>query len=350
MKAGLALALVAVCVTALQAGSAETYPNIDVFSVDARGRVTDLTMSPALDTSPSPSRDGSRIAFVSSRDGLPQIYVTGAASKTAARLTTSPFDDQIVAWNGAGKTSIAWSPDGRRIAFDVQNATFPPTCQKDCVVWSVYLINADGTGLHSIATEARSPAWSRDGRLLAYEDGVTPDGEATGIAIDRINGTRVRIPVFNGDSSVGPVWSPRRNELAFQASPGWVYTVRADGTGRHRITRGVNPAWSPDGASIAFARGGMLLRMSRTGAGIRRLASGWAAVGYPAWSPGGRAIAFFARTAVGSGAPQIAVAAVTGGRPRPLAPATGYDGGPAWLGRTGSLLFARCVAPPGCPA
>ena len=349
MRIRLALAAVAVSATALPAASAATYPDIDVFTVDARGHVRNLTTNPALETSPTPSPDGTRIAFVSSRGGKPEVYVMRATGGTAKQLTTSPFDDQVVAWNDAGKTSIAWSPDGKRLAFDVQNATYPPTCQKDCVVWSVYILNADGTGLHSIATEARSPAWSRDGRMLAYEDTVTPDGTAIRIAVDRLNGSRVLVAALNYDSSVGPSWSPRRDELVYQANH-YLFTVRAEGTERHRLGRGETPAWSPDGASIAFARGGSLFRMSRTGTMVRRLASGWATVGYPAWSPGGRAIAFFARTRVGSGAPQIAVAPVTAGRPRRLAPAAGYDAGPAWLGRTGSLVFAGCGAPPKCLA
>jgi Tol biopolymer transport system component len=349
MRIRLALAAVAVGATALPAASAATYPDLDVFTVDARGHVRSLTTNPALETSPSPSPDGTRIAFVSSQGNKPEVYVMPATGGTATRLTTSPFEDNAVAWNDAGRTSISWSPDGKRLAFDVQNATYPSTCEKNCVVWSVYIVGADGTGLHSIATEARSPAWSRDGRLLAYEDGVTPDGEATGVAVDRLNGTRVRIHAFNADSSVGPAWSPRRDELAFQAG-GRVYTVRADGAGLRRLARGTTPAWSPDGGSIAFARGGALLRMSRTGTAVRRLASGWATVGYPAWSPGGRAIAFFARTRVGSGAPQIAVVPATAGRPQRLAPVPGYDAGPAWLGRTGSLVFAGCGTPPKCLA
>ena len=244
MKAAFALAIVTVCATAVAGASAETYPNFDVYRVDARGHLTDLTSNPALDTSPSPSPDGSRIAFVSSRSGSPEIYAMSASGGAPVRLTTSPFEDQTVAWNDAGKTSIAWSPDGKRIAFDVQNATFPPTCQTNCVTWSVYIVNADGTGLHSIATEARAPSWSRDGRVLAYEDLVTPYGESLGIKLDFINGTRIRIRAFNADSSFGPRWSPRRDELVFQAN-GSVYTVRRDGSGRHRLTRGLNPRSCP---------------------------------------------------------------------------------------------------------
>jgi Tol biopolymer transport system component len=338
--------LAAIGLAALPA-AAGTYPDVEIYTVNPRGRITNLTRNPALDTSPSPSPDGTRIAFVSSRDGEPDVYVKPATGGTPTRLTTSPFDDQIVAWNGAGKTTIAWSPDSKRIAFDVQNASFPPTCQKNCVTWSVYLVNVDGTGLHSIATEARAPAWSRNGRLLAYEDLVTPYGEALGIAIDSVNGSRVRLRAFNADSSVGPTWSPRRDELAFQAN-GSVYTVRADGAGRHRLVRGSNPAWSPDGQSIAFARGGTVFRMSRSGSALRRIASGWRSVRLPAWSPGARAVAFFATPSHGSS--QIAVAPAAGGRPQRLAPAVGFDGGLAWLGRTGLLLFTRCVSSAACPS
>ena len=58
-----------------------------------------------------------------------------AAGTGARRVTKSPFtpaggspdDADKVASNDAGTTSIAWSPDGTRLAFDAQNATFSPT-------------------------------------------------------------------------------------------------------------------------------------------------------------------------------------------------------------------------------
>lgn len=341
MKARLALAVVAVVATALPA-AAETYLNFEVYTVNARGRVTNLTANPALDTSSSPSPDGTKIAFMSSRSGQLDLYVMPAAGGPATRLTTSPFADQTVAWNDAGSTSIAWSPDSKRLAFDVQNATFPPTCQHNCVTWSVYLINADGSGLHSIATEARAPAWSRDGRKLAYEDLVTPFGEALGAAIDNIDGTRVRWRAYNADSSAGPVWSPRRDELAYPAN-GFVYTARVDGTGRRKLARGRGPTWSPDGAAIAFTRDGAIFRMTRAGTAIKRLATIGAVAGPPTWSPGGRAIAFAARP--GKSFMQLMVVPAAGGKPQRLAKADRLDSGPRWVGRTGLLVYARCVCP-----
>jgi Tol biopolymer transport system component len=337
MRAVSALAIVAACAAVLPAADAETYPNVDVYRADAGGRLTDLTPSPALDTSPSPSPDGSRIAFVSSRSGSPEIYVMRAAGGAAVRLTTSPFDDQMVAWNDAGKTSIAWSADGKRIAFDVQNTTYPPTCQKNCVVWSVYLINSDGTGLHSVATEARSPAWSRDGRL-AYEDTVTPYGEALRVAIDRLDGSRVLVAAFNPDASVGPSWSPRRNELVYQANHA-IYSVGAIGQNRHRLSRGAQPTWSPDGSAIAFVRDGAVYRVARTGVAIKRLTPGRRAAALPAWSPDGRRIAFLGgggrQTILLADASRLAYPGTLRGPP-----AGTFDTGPEWARRGGALLFA----------
>ena len=212
------------------------------------------------------------------------------------------------------------------------------------MTWSVYIVNADGTGLHSIATEARAPSWSRDGRVLAYEDLVTPYGESLGITLDFINGTRIRVRAFNADSSFGPRWSPRRDELVFQAN-GSVYTVRGDGSGRHRLTRGLNPTWSPDGTALAFVRGGAVLRMTRTGMRIKRVAVAGKTAALPAWSPGGRAVAVLAMPATGS--LQLAVVPSGGGRLQRLTAAARFDTGPFWLGRTGSLVAAACRS---CPS
>jgi TolB protein len=61
----------------------------------------------ASDTSPSWSPDGSRVAFVSSRDGNWELYVVDVASGVELRLTKDPATD----------VAPVWSPDGRQLAF-----------------------------------------------------------------------------------------------------------------------------------------------------------------------------------------------------------------------------------------
>jgi len=66
-----------------------------------------LTDSKGIDTSPSFSPDGSKLAFVSERGGSPQIYILELLTKVVKRIT----------FNGNYNNSPVFSPDGKKIAF-----------------------------------------------------------------------------------------------------------------------------------------------------------------------------------------------------------------------------------------
>ena len=66
-----------------------------------------MTNNPADDFSPSISGDGSKIAFVSNRDGGDEIYIMDANGSNQTRLTNNPADDSEPSFNG----------DGSKIAF-----------------------------------------------------------------------------------------------------------------------------------------------------------------------------------------------------------------------------------------
>ena len=71
--------------------------------------------------------------------------------------------------------------------------------------------------------------------------------------------------------------------------------MHTDGSGQHRLTRGLAPAWSPDGALIAFAgpsgSSGIITLVRPDGTGLRQLPHTEGGE-YPSWSPDGIRIAF----------------------------------------------------------
>jgi dipeptidyl aminopeptidase/acylaminoacyl peptidase len=85
-------------------------------------------------------------------------------------------------------------------------------------------------------------------------------------------------------------------KLVFQTSNGGdIYVINADGTGLRRLTDGMEPAWSPDGTKVAFARwegeSPGIYVIDEDGSN-ETLVFGWVEAKGPAWSPDGSRIAF----------------------------------------------------------
>lgn len=292
-------------------GRAEALRDVEILSIDLAGRQTNLTANPALDMSPAIAPDG-RIAFVSTREGRPDLYVMDADGSDVRRLTRSPFsvtgraeDEDVVSCCDFGDTQVAWAPSGRRLVFDATNGYVPRVCFRNCVTWDAYMIGDDGSGLRLVAPGGKAPAWSPTSQSLAYLDGVDPFGVARDVAIKRLDGSRVRFAAArNPVSYLGPVWSPRGNEIAFHVavprSGLWISVVRADGGRRRLLSLGNRPAWAPSGDRLAFLgrSNGLeyrLLTMSSAGGRKRVHTPPALSVEGVAWSPDGRTIAYVAR-------------------------------------------------------
>jgi TolB protein len=131
-------------------GNAELY-RVNAVDGPLKGR---LTNHPGIDSSPSLSPDGSQIAFVSNRQGSPQIFLMPASGGTPRRLTFQGHYNQTPRFNPNPETPIiAFTGRDERGVFDV--FTLDLRTNKAERVTQDHGSNSD-------------PAWSPDGRLLVY--------------------------------------------------------------------------------------------------------------------------------------------------------------------------------------
>jgi dipeptidyl aminopeptidase/acylaminoacyl peptidase len=95
------------------------------------------------------------------------LYVFDLAAKSLTQVTSGDYDD----------TKPAWSPDGKRLAF-TSNRSPDPDRNYNNDIWVVSADNADkGAHLDQITTnpgDDNSPAWSPDGKWIAYVTQIEP--------------------------------------------------------------------------------------------------------------------------------------------------------------------------------
>src|SRR5882762_4028402 len=128
-------------------------------------QLTKLTADTSSASDPAFSPDGSRIAYVSQRDGNAEIYVMNADGTGAARVTNDPQPD--------GRP--AFTPDGQAIVFHSSRAAPPAPAGKQ-QIWTVSL---DGTGLTQLTRDSvnASPTVSPDGQTIAYVSSRNKDSD-----------------------------------------------------------------------------------------------------------------------------------------------------------------------------
>jgi TolB protein len=206
--------------------------------------------------------------------------------------------------NGKGLSKLtgngaypAWSANGKSIAY----AHSKGTDKVGQPLSAIYKMNAKGKKQKKLTKGNRGdtyPSWSPNGKKIVFtRRRKNDDAGRTDIYVMKANGKKAHQLKKGGGQ---PVWSPNGNKIAFIGSGTFIYTMKANGK---RLTKlkpakaGAGLDWSPDGRMITFDDGASVYTMKANGKQIQEITKGgFGKTGLggesPAWSPDGEQIAF----------------------------------------------------------
>lgn len=211
----------------------------DVYVADWDGHNARALTSGGINLLPGLGPDGT-VAYTSYRRGRPDLYAQKPGGEARALVQT-----------GQMATGVAYSPDGKRIAFAMSQGENT----------QIYVANADGSDSKRITDTPyginSSPTWSPDGKRIAF---VSNRGGSPQIYVMSADGSGARRLTFQGNYNQTPDWSPRGDLIAFTARDERnafdLFTVNVDTGKITRLTQdqGNNeePVFSPNGRLILF--------------------------------------------------------------------------------------------------
>lgn len=213
-----------------------------------RGKPKQITAGPESKFAPEFSPDGARLAFCQdySGDENHDIFIYDLRTGATRNLTPDTPDETINPY-------LAWSPDGKRLAFVSNRAG----------QFATYIIDVDEPSQVKRVTQHSysdsSAEWSPAGQYLAVN--ALGEGQDTWVILVALDSGATKIvggaegPV---DASM-PRWAPDGRRIVFQSNTPGICAIMTYDLATGALTthppltnEAVEPDWSPDGARLAF--------------------------------------------------------------------------------------------------
>ncbi|MBS1789111.1 MAG: PD40 domain-containing protein [Acidobacteria bacterium] len=212
---------------------------------------TQLTRTPGQEIYPSLSPDGKLLVYTSDKAGNWDIYLQRVSGATPINLTKD---------SAANDIQPAFSPDGEQIVF-----------RSDREGGGIFVMGATGEKVRRLVEGGYNPAWSPDGREVAYSIGSfarpSERGNFPG-SLRVVNVATGRTRQVTETDAVQPNWSPHGDRIAYwgirRGGQRDIWTIGERGGEPVAVTSDSaldwNPVWSPDGRYLYFAsdRGGSM--------------------------------------------------------------------------------------------
>ncbi|TDD63631.1 hypothetical protein E1298_43540, partial [Actinomadura rubrisoli] len=232
-----------------------------------------LVRGPQCDMLPVRSPDGTRIAFTRRIDGRSEAWVMNADGSGQRKVTDI----------AGGR--LTWSPDSTRLAY---------MGEKDggAQIFAVALQGKAVTQLTTDSSDKDDPMWSSTGRVVFWSkrDGIeqlfTLDPGRPSAPWTKLSRDRIR--------AVDPAWSPDGKQIAYTRGPSAqsdIWVMDANGANARPLAASadheMDPGWSRDGRWVCYVRGQVarpeVRAIKADGTGDRTVSPAGKPLGHPSW-------------------------------------------------------------------